>query len=110
MPVFDNKLIALKPLRYRTRRLMAGDDFDATARDAKVFIGLKWAKPYPREVGKLDPPPVAKVEARKPSPAAAVHTDSDLSALRAEYKAKMGKRPFPGWNAETLRAKMNEGG
>lgn len=30
----------------------------------------------------------------------------DLKALREEYEFKLGKKPFPGWNAETLRAKM----
>jgi len=30
----------------------------------------------------------------------------DLPALRAEYQAKMGKRPFPGWGADELRRRM----
>lgn len=30
----------------------------------------------------------------------------DMAALRAEYQRVMGKRPFPGWDADTLRAKM----
>lgn len=31
----------------------------------------------------------------------------DIAALRAEYKAKIGKRPFMGWDADTLREKLN---
>jgi hypothetical protein len=30
----------------------------------------------------------------------------DLPALRAEYKAKLGKAPFNGWDAATLREKI----
>lgn len=30
----------------------------------------------------------------------------DMADLRAEYQRVMGKRPFPGWDADTLRAKM----
>jgi len=30
----------------------------------------------------------------------------NIAALRAEYQRIMGKRPFPGWDSETLRAKM----
>ena len=30
----------------------------------------------------------------------------DLSALRAEYQDKFGKRPFMGWDAVTLREKL----
>lgn len=30
----------------------------------------------------------------------------DINALRAEYKAKLGKSPFNGWNAATLKEKI----
>lgn len=35
-------------------------------------------------------------------------TGDDISALRGEYEAKVGKRPFMGWDADTLRAKITE--
>lgn len=31
----------------------------------------------------------------------------DIKALRAEYKAKIGKGPFNGWDAATLREKID---
>ncbi|RHZ96470.1 hypothetical protein D1114_07095 [Cereibacter sphaeroides] len=31
----------------------------------------------------------------------------DISALRAAYQEKFGKRPFMGWDAETLRDKLS---
>lgn len=30
----------------------------------------------------------------------------DIKALRAEYHKKLGKRPFPGWDAEELKRRM----
>ena len=32
--------------------------------------------------------------------------EHDLSALRAQYTAKMGKKPFHGWDAPTLIEKI----
>ena len=32
----------------------------------------------------------------------------ELAQLRAQYQEVMGKRPFHGWDAETLKAKMAE--
>ncbi|UIK05013.1 hypothetical protein [Neorhizobium galegae] len=32
----------------------------------------------------------------------------DITALRAEYHRVLGKRPFNGWDAETLAAKIAE--
>lgn len=32
----------------------------------------------------------------------------DLSDLRAEYQDAVGKKPFHGWDADTLRDKINE--
>lgn len=34
------------------------------------------------------------------------HGGTDMAALRAEYTAIAGKRPFPGWDDATLRQKM----
>lgn len=36
--------------------------------------------------------------------------EGDLSALRADYLAKLGKKPFPGWDADELRRRMVEAG
>lgn len=40
-----------------------------------------------------------------------VNTDDDaLTALRAQYQDVVGKRPFHGWDAETLLEKIAEAG
>lgn len=31
-----------------------------------------------------------------------------MAALRSEYEVALGKKPFMGWDADTLRAKMQE--
>lgn len=42
-----------------------------------------------------------------PSPApVADDSGGDMSALRAAYQQTIGKRPFPGWDADTLRQKI----
>lgn len=34
--------------------------------------------------------------------------EPDIAAVRAEYKEKLGKAPFNGWDIATLKAKMAE--
>lgn len=41
-------------------------------------------------------------------PDADVVSDDDLTALRAEYLDAVGKKPFHGWDADTLRDKIAE--
>lgn len=36
--------------------------------------------------------------------------DGALTELRAQYQDVVGKRPFHGWDAETLRQKIDEAG
>jgi hypothetical protein len=46
-------------------------------------------------------PPRQRTMAEAPKPAG-----EDLTALRAEYREKLGKNPFNGWDAATLREKI----
>lgn len=55
-----------------------------------------------------DVPPPVKSSPVASEPDLAPEQADELPALRAEYQALIGKRPFPGWDAETLRQKMNE--
>lgn len=92
---------ALKSFSYNTRRLLPGDHFE-TKRDidARLLEVNKRAERL-RQPGKLPAPPASL--ATKVPPAG-----EDISALRNEYAKVMGKRPFNGWDAETLKAKMAE--
>ncbi len=127
-------MIALRRIpnsnRYGTRQLLAGDPFDATHRDAKVLIAAKLATRQ-RDIGKLNAPPlivtdkISKADRKKhkvdptdqppaetqPQPETVDEAPApadDTAAAREDYQAKVGKRPFMGWDAETIRAKMAE--
>ena len=92
----DKTLTATKSFSYRTRRLLPGDLFTAPHRDAHILVAIGKAK-MEREPGSIAPPPpglVAKVQG------------NELADLRAEYQRRVGKRPFNGWNATTLREKI----
>ena len=82
------RLIATKPLRYGTRMLKAGDEFDADARSGRIFKAIRKAKDAP------EPEPVVE--------------EDELTVLRREYTEVMGKRPGPMWDADTLREKMSD--
>jgi hypothetical protein len=117
------KLTATKSFSYNTRRLLAGDHFEAKPAHGRLLIAVKRAREQ-REPGKISALPKAIAEKVKPQVAKAeppaeviakpVEVTSepaaveDLAPLREEYQAKVGKRPFMGWDAETLRAKMAE--
>jgi hypothetical protein len=109
-----------------------------TARDRKVLIAAKKAKDLDTRVpGRLPPPPqelVDKILGAAPSTLAApveppqtprdpLDHDGDgrkggsstadgdpdeLKRLRQDYEAHLGKKPFYGWDAETLRSKIAE--
>ncbi|WP_457812343.1 hypothetical protein [Sinorhizobium meliloti] len=79
------KLIACRHLTYGTRRLLPGEMFEASDRNARLLIAVNKAKTA--------------------QPDAGAH---DLPALRKEYQKVSGKRPFNGWDAETLRSKIAE--
>jgi hypothetical protein len=83
-------LIATKSLVYATRRLLPDDAFQAKPRDARILCAIGKAR-YA----------VAASEASQTHPAV-----DDITALRAEYAAVFGKRPFMGWDAATLRVKL----
>jgi hypothetical protein len=101
------RLKALKPMTYATRRLQAGDVFEAKSkRDHRVLLATRKVEAM-REPASVPPPPpaVAKKIAEAVAPAAPP-ADDDLAALRAEYERAVGRRPFMGWDAATLREKM----
>lgn len=85
---------------YRTRMLSAGDPVMLGANDARLFTKHGWATAEPAKAAK-----VREIEP-KDGYRRYERIEDDLTALRAEYQAKMGKRPFNGWDAATLRGKI----
>lgn len=41
----NRELVATKPLKYGTRRLLPGDVFEAKKKDAKLLVAIKKARP-----------------------------------------------------------------
>lgn len=129
-------LIATKRLRYGTRRMKPGEAFEARhVKDAKLLIAIGKARYATRDAVAVDAPALTipgnglqmagnhdpdLVDLPRGSrvlpqldhdgdgaPGGSLkQAGDDIVALRAEYTAKLGKRPFPGWDAETLRTRM----
>lgn len=93
------KLIATQSMTYATRRLMPGDPFRASDRDADLLIRIKRAKPA-RVPGTLPQPPASLKGKIDPA--------DDLKALREKYQEVVGKRPFGGWKADELQRRIDE--
>lgn len=86
------KMIANGRMTYATRRLVAGDAFEAHRQHARVLVAI----------GK------ARHADEKPARPATVPAQDEMTMLRAEYQRLVGKKPFGGWKADTLRAKIAE--
>lgn len=87
-------LIATRAMVYGTRRLLAGDRFTTSNMNGRLLIAIKKAKAAPDG---------AEAKGKAPD------TSADaLTALRKEYHDVVGKRPFNGWDAETLQSKIAE--
>lgn len=92
-------LVATKPFTYATRRLKPGDEFEVKqAIHGRLLKAAKKAKDAdPRVPGKLPAPPASLIK-----------QVDETASLRADYERKFGKRPFMGWDAEMLKAKLAE--
>jgi len=82
--------------------------------------GLCFIKPgATRTVEPADPARLARltflaiapaIDLPAPPAGLAAHIDGedDLRILRAAYAVKLGKRPFPGWDADELKRRMGD--
>jgi hypothetical protein len=99
------EMTAVKPLRYRTRRLLPGENFRVkNEQHARVLVHLKKAERNANENVK-----VALDDARAKVGLAPISKDSDdMKALRDKYFETFGKRAFNGWSADQLKEKIAE--
>lgn len=86
-------MTATRSMTYGTRRLKAGDSFEVTRQHARVLDALGRATYGTRAM--VAPEPVPELV-------------DEMTVLRAEYETVLGKRPFMGWDADTLRVKIAE--
>lgn len=77
------KQVALKELRYATRRLMPDDEFYASRRDARILQALGKC----RDAENVDPP-------------------DGLDNLRAEYESLSGNPADKRWKEKRLREEI----
>lgn len=100
-------MIARKDMKYRTRRLKAGDGFRVKSeKEAKVLMHLKQAEREDNPNRK-----VALDDARAKVGLAPLSKDSDdIKVWREKYEAALGKRAWPGWDIDILKAKIAEQG
>jgi hypothetical protein len=127
-------MTATKMLTYNNRRLVPGEDFEAKShRDMKVLLATRKAK-VKREEAEVPVPPAA-IAAKiadatdpgrpvpshgsgpgdpapelRPADLPPVVVEGELAIVRAEYEAKIGKRPYWNWSVAELREKMDQAG
>lgn len=113
-------MTATKKLTYAGKRLAAEDDFDAKSKgDARLLAAIGKAKyrttavmssPVQKEQGPLERslPKQYGIRNAPPPPADDLPQPGDILApLREEYQRVLGKKPYHGWDAETLREKID---
>ena len=111
------KMTATKALKYGTRRLEAGDVFEARKGHARVLEALKRAKattdaipPIPAalktRVMKANRDPLDHDDNGRKGGAPKPEQSEDLFDLRAQYERVVGRRPFMGWDAAELRKRI----
>jgi hypothetical protein len=101
----NKTMIANRPMTYGTRRLKAGDEFTAPRRDADLLNKIGRAR-LVEATDKPDPLDHDKDGKKGGSPKS--EASDEMAALRSEYQSLVGKRPFHGWDAETIKAKIAE--
>lgn len=81
--------------KFSGRRTYAqGDTIDVSRLEARTFKALGWAADAPAQV--------------QENPMPATEQPDPLEALRAEYQTAVGRRAYHGWDADQLRAKIEQ--
>jgi hypothetical protein len=96
-------MIASKVLTYGTRRLRAGDTFEATPQHARVLTAVGLARETAR-ISVPAPKPVSKPAPVRPPLPPIVETE--LSQLRYDYEVKTGSKADMRWGVARLRAEI----
>lgn len=101
------EMIVTVPGRYGTRMLKAGDTLVVPEPTARALMAIgkaelkSKAKKAARQSAVEQAPPPAEPD-QEPD-----QESDELTELRAEYTDKIGKRPYHGWDAATLREKID---
>lgn len=95
-------LVSLRRQRYGTRRLQAGDTFDARRGDVAALIAMGNAR---RSEGAVSTPRTAPKPEPKVAPSATAQVN-ELEVLRAQYALLAGRRPHNFWKVDKIRAEL----
>lgn len=95
------------PVRGRTHPV--GSTVELSRRDAKAMIRIGWARATEVPAPTLPTYQTRHLEAARPVERAPA-VDSALADAREEYASVLGKRPWHGWDVDTLRQKIAEAG
>ena len=100
------KLIATKSYRYDTRRLQAGDEFEATNMHARILVGARKARYAPQQDEPELPRPVVVPE-EKPEAEAEAKTreDDEINRLRAQAE-RLGIHIDGRWGVNRLQQEI----
>lgn len=85
--------VATRDMTYATRRLKAGDEFQANRRDGRTLVAIGKAAELPAAIAKLTKP--------------TAHVD-ELTETRLRYENVVGKRAFHGWDVAELERRIAE--
>ena len=97
------KLIANKSMKYKTRRLQAGDEFDAKDRHARIYVGARLARYAPDQDDAEMPkvvlaPPERKTEAQ-------AREDDEIDRLRGQAE-RLGIHVDGRWGVNRLQQEI----
>ena len=92
------KLIATKSLKYATRRMQAGDEFDATDMHARILVGARKARYAPAQIVETPTPVIV------PQKAETEDTD-EIDRLRAKAE-RLGIHVDGRWGVTRLQQEI----
>lgn len=93
------RMIATRSMRYGTRMLSAGDDVVMSGPSSRLFEAMGYVVKQAKWPQLSHGRPGEEGGSKR-------RAGDDIAALRAAYEKKLGKRPFNGWDAATLRDKI----
>lgn len=101
------RLIATRSGTYGTRRLRAGEPFDATNQYGNIYIALGRAKRPPTDAASTVTIPASAVPPQSTSAGPEQRTAEDeLVMLKAEFTRLTGQAPPSNWGVRALRNRL----
>jgi hypothetical protein len=107
-------LVAAKPMRYGTRRLKAGETFDASRAEAQIYRAIGWASdvpataPAPVRAARVVHAAVLRAADDGELRTAVMQVDDDLDVLRTEYEMRADRAADKRWGVTRLKSEIED--